>query len=70
MSTKLWTVLALITVLIAFGTASAKADDVLVLAKNIDHVENPRELQLLWKDVINQPIIKTRSAANAPCIKR
>ena len=37
----------------------AATEDVLVLAKHIDKVENPRELERSWKDTTNPAILET-----------
>jgi hypothetical protein len=54
-------VLPLILLLVPIVTFAriAAAEDVLVVAKHIDQVENPRELEKLWKEVINTPVAKT-----------
>jgi hypothetical protein len=50
-------------VMFAAGSATAQQEKVLVLAKHIDQVENPRELEKLWKEVVNTPIVKAISDA-------
>jgi hypothetical protein len=55
MRSAILALLLLLTAMVTPLTIAAPAEDVKVVAKQIDRVENPRELQNLWKDVINTP---------------
>src|SRR5262249_50817635 len=59
MRSAILALLLLLTAMVTPLTIAAPAEDVEVVAKHIDRVENPRELQNLWKDVINTPAEET-----------